>query len=648
VILALACSVVPPADSEACDPRFLDPTEVRAKEIRCGDEVPSGGEGRTGDLLLQNAHVVAVVRPYASLTWAGHGGGGLIDLAPAGGLDTVLEVVPLLAGGWFTMDDVSWGSDAASAWVTLTGVSTAVDFLGGTEGEPVELTWRLPVDGFGVDVEGSDELYVHGLLGEVTETGLWWDDRTLGVVGELAEDLGGARVHRSSELLVGSAADVHEVLFADGVHASGRCEGGSVAVWSDDEVVARLPGSFAVRVPIDSELVCEVPAHAAGEPTAPGLDLTLEPGAAGGLDLRVEDERGEALPALAWVDGEPYAVAPTGAPLALPPGSYDLVVEHGPAFGTWEGTVEVPGAMDVLLERELSEGWITVDLGRETWPSRTSRLDPGVDLQRAIGEGHVLVVQHARGEVAQPEHADWTAHHARVLAGSLTEGPASIVSWPWSSNSKKPGHGAADAVGLDALDRLAVAQGGEVTDRLTVVGLDWVDEAPEVHAWRPEPAVLELDGVDSADRVMALLDAGFRPAFSGPVTWSAADTTELPSVAASERGLASAATSAGTGPRLVLERDPRLGWPKVGLTLSLEQGSSGRLRTVEVWTDGGLVASYDVDGVGEVLREDLIIPPGVWAWALGWSDTDWAVSAALWTGSGDWEHDPPLEPGSLR
>ena len=632
ILALLSCAYVEPSETEACDPRFLEPGEVRAKEVRCGDEVPSGGEGRVGDVLLQNSELVAVVRPYTSLTLVGHGGGGLIDLAPSGGLDTVLEVLPLVEGGWMQLQAVDWGTDDDEAWVTVEGLTTPLDFLGGTEGAPVELTWRLGVDSPVLEVEGSDELYVHELLGDATATGTWWPDRTLGLHGALVEDLGGARVFGGSTLAAGRAEDVHEGLFPDGVMASGRCDGDRVEVWRGDELVALLGDTFAARVPSDAELVCRAAAAAPGEAVPPGDDLDLVPGDAGGLVVQVEDDLGEDLPALVWVDGEPLVARPDGGVLDLAPGTYEVLVEHGPAHEVWSGTVEAPGELELVLARELSEGWISLSLDRETWPSRESRTDPVEDLERAVAGGHGLVVQLAPGEVAQPDHADWTAHHARVRAGSLTEGPSEVVSWPWSSNSKKPGHGAADAIGLAADDRHVLAQGGEVTDRRTIVGLDWVEEAGAPWQWSSEPWALRLEGPDDFAEVRELLDAGFRPAFVGPVTWSEADTGELPSVAASERGLATASTSAGTGPRLALSASERVAPSARDLELVLEQGSRTRLRQVELWTDRGLLATYEVgDGIGEVLRDERTVG-GQWAWAVGWSEVDWAVSPAVWLG----------------
>ena len=38
-----------------CDPRSLDPGEVRVRQIPCNDELISGGDGRRNDFLLENS-----------------------------------------------------------------------------------------------------------------------------------------------------------------------------------------------------------------------------------------------------------------------------------------------------------------------------------------------------------------------------------------------------------------------------------------------------------------------------------------------------------------------------------------------------------------------------------------------------------------
>jgi hypothetical protein len=86
IVLALfGCtppSPVSAADGDGCDPRALAPGEVRARQIPCGDELISGGEGRVGDWLLENAHARYVIRgTYAALTLLGQEGGTLIDAA---------------------------------------------------------------------------------------------------------------------------------------------------------------------------------------------------------------------------------------------------------------------------------------------------------------------------------------------------------------------------------------------------------------------------------------------------------------------------------------------------------------------------------------------------------------------------------------
>ncbi|MEL6350047.1 MAG: hypothetical protein AAFV53_43510, partial [Myxococcota bacterium] len=78
-----------------CDPRDLDPGEVRIRRIACNDERIEGGDGLRSDWLLENSEVRFVVRDTPSALTRFSAGGSLVDATVVGGTDLLLEAVPL-------------------------------------------------------------------------------------------------------------------------------------------------------------------------------------------------------------------------------------------------------------------------------------------------------------------------------------------------------------------------------------------------------------------------------------------------------------------------------------------------------------------------------------------------------------------------
>ncbi|MEC9390952.1 MAG: hypothetical protein VX944_12840, partial [Myxococcota bacterium] len=82
------------------------PGEVRAKRIVCGAEIPSGGEAKIGDWLLQTERIRVTVRNQPNrLTQLTGGGGTIVDIAIHGESDDIIELLPTLPGEW--PDDVT-------------------------------------------------------------------------------------------------------------------------------------------------------------------------------------------------------------------------------------------------------------------------------------------------------------------------------------------------------------------------------------------------------------------------------------------------------------------------------------------------------------------------------------------------------------
>src|SRR6185436_13895594 len=116
--------------------------EVRVRAVPCGDELLEDGDAVRGDYVLENAIARFFVRASpTSLTQLARGGGTVIDAAPVGGPDTVLELVTAI-------DRFVPGSDS------LTVEGRIVD---GTAGE---VTYRLAPDSPTLEMGATTALVV--------------------------------------------------------------------------------------------------------------------------------------------------------------------------------------------------------------------------------------------------------------------------------------------------------------------------------------------------------------------------------------------------------------------------------------------------------------------------------------------------------
>ena len=77
-----------------CDQRELAPGELRVKRIACNEERINGGEGLTGDWLVENSQSRFVIRHGSALTLLFVAGGSVIDATRQSGRDAVWEAMP--------------------------------------------------------------------------------------------------------------------------------------------------------------------------------------------------------------------------------------------------------------------------------------------------------------------------------------------------------------------------------------------------------------------------------------------------------------------------------------------------------------------------------------------------------------------------
>lgn len=638
LLVLSGCGPVPSVDGIGlldCDPLDLGPGEVRARQVACNDEVPSTGEGRKGDVLLQNDTLSVVLRtPRESLTRPGYGGGTLIDAAVTGWRDRVLELFPLVQDGFFDADGVTFGTDGDGAWATFTGSGVAMPPLGlGTDG-PVSITWRIGQDSQVIGLEGADGLWVRPGSGATwLSGGFELDGFALLTDGLRVEAPTGALwLHDVNELVVAPVDAAGVFAWPDGAAATGECSGDGVEVWQDDALVLVLGPVFGTLVPADAVLRCVAEGHDPGDAVAPGAELVLTPGDPGGVWIRVDDD----LPALVSWDGGQHPLPAGGGLVPLLPGTWEVVVDAGPAHDRWLGTVVAPGERDLSLRRAIdTSDWILIALGRDAWPSWTTGLSPEEDLALAAARGVSLVVQTPPDEIGVPQTDGWAARRVRGLGGSLaaSETAGSVWSWSWSPNEKRAGHGAVAWQHHSAEDLLALAAGG-LSKRFTAVDTAWVAAAGEPWTWDPRPDVLRLGSLDDLPVLLDLLSHGVAIGVVGPLAWGNADTTSLPGEAALQRDLVTGRTCATTGPLLILD----VPWEQLtvdglltGLALDLEARAAADVTALELWVDG-------------VLVETVAVEPAATAASLTWTGpvdrsavgvargADWAVSAPITRG----------------
>lgn len=587
MLLLLAACVAPPArgvDSTQCDPRTLAAGEVRARQIPCGDELVDGGEGRTGDWLLENAYARYVVRgPYAALTHLGEAGGTLIDAAEPGRIDQLLEYLPDGDRG-----AIEAQNDDGEARLVLPGV-----------------TYRLGADD---DVLHIDAVGTGVFRGRVSaartgatvrgDEGFVGVDGRAGGVGNAVEVEGVTRAALSPEGLWPEGIDLDTAVDAD-----------TVLVQREGLDITRLPvvdGVVTGRVPADATLL--------GERDGCTFD-GLTPTACGWLDLRVADDAGVDLVATVTDGSEAWPVPRGGGRVPVGPASRTLWVWSGPTHTavpiTWSDTVGNAIVRTVTLHR----AWIPDDAVLAA-PAvlvapDAATADPPEDVaHRLASEGVGFAVLLANDEVPSVS----VDPHDTILAVAGSRAAGIVWSWPWSPNSKKPAHGAIPGEAFGALDLLAVTEGGESRARLTVVDATWVARAraeAEPYDWAPRPDALWLDGLDDLPVYLGLLDAWVDITPLGPRTWIGVDADR--NVPAYEAGIVDGRTTAGTGPRLGVTSLGRGHWGWA-VDVRLDAPAWMGMRSVDLVTSAGTV-------------RHTITGPGRWRWSVP-PDTTWVVVVA--------------------
>ncbi len=535
--------------------------QVRVKRVGCTSELPSGSEGRRGDLLVQNQHLSVVFRaPAEALSKHQIGGGTLIDVVPTGDRDRLIEAIPLVDGGWMSQVEMDWGQDDEGVWVRLSGTSTAVPGLDPVAGgQPVQVTWRLGTDSRILTLEGASELYLHPGRDHVrVGTGFYRSGQALLTDAAAVEDLGGAVLLKDlSALAAGDWDPAQQALYTQA--SAGSCPQGAIvqALDGQGEVVAWMPPVWDTLLPQTARtLRCAAVSEIWG-PEAPVGSEALAPG---GYGTWIPVGEGPAFFTVQGPLGE-QVVGP-GESLDLPPGTHSLVLDAGPVWA--------PIALDVEIKERVilfsSLDWIQeiapqdhllADFFRTPWPATTSRLEPMEDARLAAAQGFSYAVQSAPEQVGRPYTTGEVSEVLRLRPGSVARGPQGEV---WSigwSRSLNPGFGVPDTALLqDPQDLLAMAMAPLDAGRLGIVDGDWVEQAGPAWSWEPAPTALRLRSLEDLPLLLELVAQGERVSVVGPLTWLEAPDSALPSAAQLERALVLGRSVATTGPWLKLEVPP--------------------------------------------------------------------------------------------
>lgn len=601
MIFLLAC-VVPAPEIPSCDPRVLEQGEVRIRRVSCGEELISGGEGRVGDYLLENALARYLVRgPYAALTRLEGPGGTLVDAAARGQQDMLLELLP----DGDRSEVLGMEADPGEVRLLLP-----------------EVTYRLGVDDpvLTIQAEGGD---FQGIAGyERTGATL----RGWGFVGAdatIVEDRGGyARLEGEIRVSVD-----REALWDQPVE--GEADADNILVQRGEEPLLRLPvseGRYSGRLPAGVSLQGERPGCA-----YEGTQLRE----CGNLKLRLVDPEGDPLTGILSDGQQQWRVPRGGGTIAVGPEPRRLHLWAGPSYSTAE--LDYPGGEQQRVvtlvsgvDRSLRA---QAELALVAAPDRSSDLSSYDQLELAGGRNSDFVVILAQDEV--PGLPGALRDLPMAQPGSSAGGQ--LWSWPWYGNPKKPAHGAVRWPGLDPLDLLSVSEGKAAERRITVVTAAWVEKAMATLSpwlWDPLPDALYLESLEDLPAYLALLDTHVAVAPVGPTTWLGLEADR--NIPAFEKAIVEGWTVAGNGPALSLRVAPAPLGGSLGVELRVEAPPWLGVEELSLWTPAGeLPLQPGADGLART--QIPVATAWVFATAKGrpvrdfWvGDQSWAVSGVLW------------------
>ena len=632
----------PYTGGQACQPGPTPSGELRLRQVTCSDEIPAGGEGRVADTLVANNRFRAIVRHPGSALSVRGGGGTVVDGAPWGADDALIEAVPIVGGGWLDVDTFELDGDTIHVGGTVVDLW---DRPAEDAGEWREIRWRALPDRAHLLLEGADGLWLHARGTHLPVAGqLPGHAVSYGHDGILVEDLGGAlRIDDVERLVMSSPDRLWAELGVPGQSVSGTASAADrVDLLRDGETIGWLPvdsdGSFEGFVPSDIDFLAARGTGGRSELTEPGESLALTvPTATVELSLRGPDA--------AWVTWtSPSGAAGSflledGSTQALPPGRIALHLEAGPSWEPANVLLTLsPGATHARTVR-LQEAfdparWVPTELGLPADRAWNQRVEPGWLDAHGVGTGQRFGVSIAANDVPD-ERVDG---RLPIRIGSEMQHPDGwrIVSWPWDPKARLQLRGAFLPDHLSPVEALSAARGGPSSQRLTLVDLAWLD-ALEPAPWtlQERPFAIRLPHPTSEPETawapwLDWLDSGLPARPVGPITW--VEVEELESLAGIdvEAGMWDERMCASTGPLLTLRSmsgssvDDAEAIP---VDVRLHTSRRHDIETIQLWVDGVPVDAWDVD---EASRWTRWVPrPERWAIAIAQGSADWATTAPL-------------------
>ncbi len=638
-LLLSGCVNVPPLVEEIdCDPS-RPATGVWVERVDCRERIPRRGGADVVDTWVATPFFRAIVRhPQAARTLPGLGGGTLVDVALWDGRDIAYEWVPLVAGGWLSVDTI----DAEPDGVVVSGTIRSLPDRAVDEGAPASVRWRFDADEPRIHLEGADGLWLHPHAGSLRLGPGVVTDRTLVVTDATSvRDLGGAmRMDGVQTIAVSSLADPD---WLD--HPTQEV---SVFAPTATHLAVDL-GNNVVTIPLVSEQldwtlpsrVTRIRSERNGFAASPWRRVqdsqALILGEWGQVAVTMTGEVADTTVKWTHEDGRTGVGTTQNGLAVLDVGAGRIKVEAGGArVSGWVEDITVVSQTPTFLPAHLRRPFemsnhVPAALRWSGERDRTTRMTDTQRLQDAAIAGFSFAVLAPRDDVADTN----IDALIRVRNGAALTSPDgwSVIAWPWDAHARLGGHGVPSVVNRTPEDAMALAFQGPTYNRFLVVDEQWLLRA-EPELTDPLPTAAWLDSVDDLDAWYPWLDAGFALPPVGPRTWAKVPVPDNVLAVEVERQLASGNTVASTEGRI----DLQIGGESPGgrvVRRALARGTAvihtaGALTSAQLIEDGVVTDTWTVANAQP--HTVTVDADTQWALIVATGTDDFAVTGPIWFG----------------